>query len=150
MTLLMTSSYTKHRAEDGVAIATSIGQPKWPLPYSLDHEIRDLMPFGLFGRDLPWNEFEAGYRARLDGIGVERLRRQFDAIAARHPGQPLVLLCWEKSREPCHRSVFGAWWREQTGQDVHEVESPTGRTPEPAQNPNTEPSGQVRQGEEDR
>jgi hypothetical protein len=138
-TTLLTGHYHGHRREHGVAVATSIGQPKWPLPYPLEHGLRDLMPFGLFGRDLPADEFKAGYRARLDRVGVDRLRAQFEAVAADHPGEPLVLLCWEKPGEPCHRRVFADWWYERTGQDVPEVE-------EPAHNPHPRQSGQLRLG----
>jgi hypothetical protein len=141
--ILRTGRYTTHRPESGVAVATSIGQPKWPLPYPLKHELRDLMPFGLFGRDLPPHDFEAGYRRRLDRLGVDRLREQFEAIAADHPGAPLVLLCWEKPGEPCHRRVFADWWREQTGQNVPEVA-------EPAQNPHIPSSGQLALGVDDK
>ncbi|MGI8800618.1 MAG: DUF488 family protein [Solirubrobacteraceae bacterium] len=134
---LRTSCYSAFRAPMGVAVATSIGQPKWPLPYPLEHEVSDLKPFGLFGRDLPWPEFAAGYRERLDRIGVDRLRHQFDQIAAEHPGRPLVLLCWEKPGKPCHRIVFAEWWYERTGQVVAEQES------QPAQNTHTCPSGHL-------
>jgi Protein of unknown function, DUF488 len=96
------------------------------------------MPFGLFGRDLPADEFEAGYRERLDRVGVDCLRRQFDAIANEHPGQPVVLLCWEKPGEPCHRRVFADWWRERTREVVPEVVA------EPAHNPQPLQSGQLR------
>ena len=119
---LLTGRYPTHKAKHGVAVATSIGKPRWPLPYDLDHEVRDLMPWGLFGEDLPWPEFEAAYRARLDRIGVDRLQRQFNAITDEHPGRAVVLLCWEKPGEACHRRVFAAWWQDRTGQDVPEVE----------------------------
>jgi len=137
---LFTGRYPTHRREHGVAVATSIGKPKWPLPYPLDHEVRDLMPFGLFGADLPWPEFEQRYRTRLDRIGVDRLRAQFDAIAAEHPGRPLVLLCWEnldKPGERCHRRIAADWIEARTGLAVPEVESRSG-TPEPAHNDHNE------------
>src|SRR4051812_32888385 len=87
-TQLMTGRYSTHRPEHGVAVATSIGQPRWPLPYTLEHEISDLMPYGLFKKGLPPEEFAQRYRERLDGIGVVPLARQFEAIAAQHPGRP--------------------------------------------------------------
>jgi hypothetical protein len=141
--VLLTGRYHTHRSEHGVPIATSIGKPRWPLPYTLEHEVRDLMPWGLFGRDLAWAEFERRYRARLDRIGVARLRAQFDAIAAEHPGRPLVLLCWERSGEPCHRRVFADWWLEWTGQSAPEVDTPNVGTPKPTQNDDIAHSGQV-------
>ena len=125
---LMTGRYATHHREDGVAVATSIGQPRWPLPYALEHEVRDLMPFGLFGRNLPWNEFEAAYRAHLERVGVERLRKQLEDIAAQHPGEPLVLLCWEKPGEPCHRRIAADWLEEHGLGPVREVRPVNGTT----------------------
>lgn len=134
---LATSCYARFQTVMGVPVAISIGQPKWPLRYRLEHKITNLMPWGLLGRDLPWPEFEAGYRERLDQIGTDRLRRQFDEIAAKHPDRPLVLLCWEKPGAPCHRAVFAEWWQERTGEGVEEAPG------QPAQNTHTVPSGQL-------
>ncbi len=119
---LLTSRYASHRAEHGIAVATSVGRPKWPLDYELDHELRDLAPYGLLHRNLPWDQFEAGYRARLDRVGPDRLRAQFDAI--QHGGRPLVLLCFEDvhAGQPCHRRIAAAWLEEHGFGPVPEVE----------------------------
>ena len=118
---LFTGRYHSHRAEHGVGVAISLGQPKWPLPYPLDHELRDLMPVGLLGRDLAWPEFERRYLARLDWVGPVRLRRQLEAIAAQYPGEALVLLCWEKPGQRCHRRIAADWLEEHGFGEVDEV-----------------------------
>lgn len=106
---LKTGRYHDHRPAHGVAIATSLGRPKWPLPYEIAAAIRDLMPFGLLG--LPEDEFGLRYLDRLDRLGADRLRAQFEKIAQDHPGQPLVLLCWENvlAGDMCHRRIAADW-----------------------------------------
>jgi hypothetical protein len=106
---LRTGRYHTHRWDHGVAVAISIGKPTWPLPYELAHEIRELMPWGLLGRDVPADEFAARYIERLDAIDVAALRHRVAAIAATAPGRPLVLLCWEKPGQFCHRHIAAAW-----------------------------------------
>jgi hypothetical protein len=111
----------------GVPVKTSIGRPKFPIPYELTEEVRRLMPWGLFGTNLSADEFTAGYVERLEKVGVVALLRQFDAIARRHGGARLVLLCFEdvlagKNRARfCHRRVFADFWQAETGQDVPEL-----------------------------
>jgi len=121
---LATASYRSFVPAMGVAIATSLGRPKWPLHYELSEEVRALMPSGLFGKDLSDAEFAARYRERLDKTGVAKLQRVFHAISAKHGGARLVCLCFEDvlGREQlCHRRTFADWWQERTGQPVPEL-----------------------------
>jgi hypothetical protein len=126
VTELATSRYADFTPAMGVPVQTSIGRPKFPIRYDLTEEVRDLMPRGLFGKDLSETEFTARYRGRLDKIGVDRLRRQFDAISRRHGGERLICLCYEDvhAGQFCHRRIFADWWQERTGQVVPEVEDP--------------------------
>jgi hypothetical protein len=82
----------------------------------------------LFGADLPPEEFAAGYRQRLDGYGIPRIRSVIERVAREHPGQVLLLRCYERDPADCHRGLLAEWWREQTGQVIREWE-PTGRPP---------------------
>jgi hypothetical protein len=91
----------------------------FPLSYEIAAEVRDLKPLGGLFR-LEGDEFERAYRAHLDRVGVDRLQRGFAQIAATHP-EPLVLLCFERPDEPCHRFTFVRWWLERTGQRIEEV-----------------------------
>lgn len=103
-TALLTSYYGGFSPGMGVAVRTSVGKPRgWtgPLEY-----VPEVAPLGIFGRDLPWPEYEAAYLARLDRIDVTDLLRRFDDLSARHGGRPLVLLCFEKDPERCHRSLL--------------------------------------------
>jgi len=76
----------------------------------------------MLGDDLSWAEFEARYRTRLDGYGVDKIRGVFHAIARSYPGKPLVLMCYEDlTKAACHRRLFAEWWQEQTGEHVEEM-----------------------------
>ncbi len=51
-----------------------------------------------------WTEYVAGYRELL------RLRRdELMALAENPPQNDVTLLCWEKDRDRCHRSLVGKW-----------------------------------------
>ena len=44
-------------------------------------------------------------------------------VAKHTEKKPLALLCFEDLQrgQLCHRAIFLAWWREQTGREVHEL-----------------------------
>jgi hypothetical protein len=74
-------------------------------------------------------EFEESYVAGLEEIGAERIAHLLRRISAEEGDRPLVLLCWEKNPQECHRTQFAAWWQQRTGQRIEElrpgqVESP--------------------------
>jgi hypothetical protein len=123
---LATASYRSFHPIMGVPVQTSIGRPRFPLRYELADEVRALMPWGLFGKGLAPPEFVAHYRARLNKTGVDKLRRVFYAISAKHEGARLVLLCFERPDEFCHRHVFGRWWEDNAGQPVVELSTLSG------------------------
>jgi hypothetical protein len=123
MTDLATGRYSTFRPEMGVAVATTVSLPKWPLPYELRHHIRRLAPWGLMKLD--GDQFTAAYRARLDRLDVAALIERFDAISSEEGGRPLVLLCYEDvlAGQLCHRRVFAEWWFERTGQPSFEIDA---------------------------
>ena len=112
-----------------VPVRTSLGLPKWlPDTGARSYEYMvELAPVGgLFHVEDP-AEFRAGYRERLDSVGVERIERRFQGIAQQHDGRPLVLLCFENDPRDCHRGDFAGWWLERTGELVAEFRSPQDR-----------------------
>ncbi len=124
MTLdLATARYSTFIDAMGVPVQTSIGRPKFPLRYDLTEQAKRLMPWGLLSADLSEADFTAHYRARLDKVGVDALRRLFYVISGRHGGARLILLCFEdvNAGKFCHRRVFAAWWEERTGHHVPEL-----------------------------
>ena len=62
------------------------------------------------------------YRTQLERIGLEKIQAQLTR-KAREGDKPLVLLCFEKPGEFCHRRLFAGWYREKTGQIVPELGS---------------------------
>ncbi len=121
---LYTAPYWNWRNEMGVPCRITIGSPPEDFPGECD----DGLPWCL----APWpplfqmmgKEFEQAYRAKLDQIGVDRIRASIAQVARRQPGRPLTCLCWEpvwiRPARACHRRVFAEWWGENTGEKVNE------------------------------
>ena len=91
------------------AVRISVGCPKEAKDAPF---IGALAPFGLFGKDLPPDEFAAGYRQRLDGYGVQGIRERIVRVARAHPHRPLLLSCYERDPADCHRGLLAEWYRE--------------------------------------
>jgi hypothetical protein len=56
--------------------------------------------------------------------GVEKIRAALEDVARGVGAAGVVLLCFEDLEDEgqwCHRTIFAAWWREQTGEDVVEL-----------------------------
>lgn len=126
MLTIATSRYAARQKviESGLApVRTTTGAPRFRLGYELAGNVGMLAPHGL--RQIEHRpEFEAAYLARLDGFGVEQIRAALEDVAGAAGATGVVLLCFEDLDDPtqwCHRSIFAAWWREQTGEDVVEL-----------------------------
>jgi hypothetical protein len=122
--ILHTSRYSAFTPAAGtVPVRVTIGAPRFPLKYDLEYVVRELAPDrAYFNRPRP--EFEAAFRAQLDGRGSEAIGRRLAAIAAQEDAHTLVLLCFEDLTQPglfCHRRIFADWWQEQTGQEVTDL-----------------------------
>jgi hypothetical protein len=125
---LFTARYSNKNlaAHPGAKVRITLGHPRFKLPgYELAGVIRDLAPErSMFGRTQ--DEFTGLYRARLEALGgVQYFDQLLRATAQQAGADALVLLCFEDLRKAdlfCHRRVFAAWWEEQTGQAVPELE----------------------------
>jgi hypothetical protein len=104
-------------------VRTTVGAPRFRLGYELAGNVGMLAPHGL--RSIEDEvEFEAHYRARLEGFGLEKIRAALEDVARAAGTEAVVLLCFEDLDDPtqsCHRTIFAGWWREQTGEDVKEL-----------------------------
>jgi len=104
-------------------VRTTVGAPRFRLGYELVGNVAMLAPYGL--RTIEDEaEFEVAYRARLEGFGVEKIRAALEDVARAAGARGVVLLCFEDLEDPtqsCHRTIFAAWWREQTGEEVVEL-----------------------------
>jgi hypothetical protein len=117
-------------AQGFTPVRTSVGSPKFVGPAATAWpRCAPIVPFNLLDVDFP--EFERRYKARLDRHGPEAIREQLTAIWRRHGERPLALLCFEDltKGQRCHRRLFAAWWHEQTGDGIPELEPPQGRLP---------------------
>lgn len=117
----------------GLPVGIVCGKPKWPTPAE-GRFIDELAP-DPWCLKMPKAEFEAKYRAKLDKLGVARIRELLERVAQDSGRDDVVLLCYEdlrKSGEWCHRRMFAGWWQEKTGEPVYEVPesalAPTGLT----------------------
>jgi hypothetical protein len=124
---LMRIATSRYQARDlvvasGLApVGTTVGRPRFRLGYELAGTCREVTPYGLFGKGLSEVEFTAGYRRRLDGVGVDAIGARLGELAGDRPG--VVLLCFEDVGHGafCHRTIFRQWWLEQTGEPVEEL-----------------------------
>jgi len=124
---MYTSRFSNPELRSGryTAVRISVGAPRFNTGYRLDGEIKDLMPYGLFGKyDDDIKVFRSEYIKRLDSIGVDRIHRQLQAFSG-----DVVLLCWEDVRKGhddwCHRTMFAEWWLERTGEAIFELPDPS-------------------------
>ncbi len=79
-----------------------------------------LAPYGLL--HLEGDDFRVPYRQRLDRHAL-RIVASLADVARRHPGQRLVLCCYEDvwAGQHCHRTDFAAWAEERFGLVVPEL-----------------------------
>lgn len=117
---LATCSFADYRPEMGRPIRISLARPKYRTSIESDDRLSALTPHPSYFRASP-EEFDRRYLAQLDRVGVERLRRQFQAL---DDGRPLILLCFEwhpSSGADCHRRRFAEYWELHTGQIIPEI-----------------------------
>lgn len=116
---IYTGYYGNMRAYRGmVCVAVSLSVPKWlsaPLP-----NIRELNP-------KPWmlHMEKAQYTEAYNKILSKLSARQIvDFLETISDGHPVVLLCFEKPGDFCHRELVAAWLNRELGIDVQEYVKP--------------------------
>jgi hypothetical protein len=105
---------------NATTVAISRGKPRWRLPFT--YRVLGLLAPSkeVFAME-DMEKFETAYVAGLEEIGAERIAAELGRISDQNGGKPLVLLCFEPIGVPCHRLVFGEWWKEKTGQQAPEL-----------------------------
>lgn len=129
---LQTGNYT--------AVRISMGYPKWNVGYEIAGEIKELMPFGLFGIE-DKDEFKRRYFEKLNKPSMfEKVSKQLKKF--QESGKDVVLLCYEDIRKGpnnwCHRTMFADWWLEQTGEKIPELKDDSKFKYEDGYNPEKE------------
>jgi hypothetical protein len=116
--MVVTCSWARYRPEMGEPIRITVGKPKnFPYPYV---DYLPLAPFGLL-KVRTDAEFAIKYRAKLGRVGAEAYYNGLVRVWEEVNREPLVLLCYERYPEQCHRGVFSEWFREQTGIEIAEA-----------------------------
>lgn len=112
-----------------VRVGITVGKPH-RIKYSLAAIVSPLAPHGRLFKMTDPDEFIPLYVERLNSHGVAQIGGILANISQANGGGDLVLLCYEDCRyneegllnDWCHRLVFAAWWYDQTGQPVFDLE----------------------------
>ena len=114
------------QASGRAAIGITLGYPRFKLRYAVLANLRQLVPTREMRHLTDPRLFDQMYRDRLDDLGVDEARRLLNDCAERANNEHLVVLCFEDLTKPglrCHRRLLSAWWQENTGEVVPELEA---------------------------
>ncbi len=67
-----------------------------------------------------WGDFAASYRRQLDELGPDAIMGRLARISEEAGGPALILLCFERNPDDCHRGLLASWLRER-GVEVREL-----------------------------
>ncbi|WP_439082099.1 hypothetical protein [Streptomyces sp. WL006] len=126
---LATCTYQEFTPDMGTPVRTTAGYPRLSLPYKLAAHAKIVTPAWALvqqaKKGLAEDAYEFQYRRQLNEAGIDRIREVMTAIAGAYDLEsPVVLLCFDKLAVPgnwCHRTHFGRWYCEQTGDEVPEL-----------------------------
>jgi hypothetical protein len=131
------TSYWKNEAlalpphDKALKVGISRGRPRRKLPYK--YLMLREEPFAPSRCLLIWwrrpgvrspqdeEVYEREYLLQLEDAGVEKISAQLERKVA-GANDAVILLCHEAPGEFCHRHLFARWWREQTGQEIPELD----------------------------
>ncbi|WDZ83977.1 hypothetical protein [Micromonospora cathayae] len=125
---LFTNRYQRFQPDQGAPVRTTVGKPRFGLPYDLAGFAQLLAPTYSMLK-MAEGPYRHIYLERLEAHGVDLISEQFAEIADKAGTDRLVLLCFCDLNVPppdnwCHRRMFAAWWEEQTNQEVPELDRP--------------------------
>lgn len=122
MTTLLTCSYRAYRPDMGQAVVTSLGLPRWHPEARTWPRCWLLTPTPELFREPDDEVFAAGYAARLERFGAQKIARTLEKIAREHEADRLVLLCHEADPAACHRQQFADFMLAATGELIEEAQ----------------------------
>ena len=117
--------------DKALKLGISRGGPRQRMPYK--YLMLREEPFAPSRRLLTWwhrpsvrttrdeEVYEREYLLQLESAGVEEIGSQLERKVA-GTSDTVILLCHEEPGEFCHRRLFARWWREQTGQEIPELD----------------------------
>lgn len=110
--MIYTSYYAKMRNHysEFTLVSISTSTPSW-FPVGLP-KIQELVPGwdlvnGIKSGSIDWSEYTKRYIAKLETLGRDKvlhLIKQYEAL-----GKDVVLLCYEKPGDNCHRHILSEW-----------------------------------------
>lgn len=120
---LRCARFQRFHPSQGAPVRTTVGAPRFQLPYELAGFARLLAPSYAMLK-MAEGPYRHIYLERLEAAGVDLISEQLAEIADVAGDDRLVLLCFCDLSVPppdnwCHRRMFAAWW--ETGQDVREL-----------------------------
>jgi hypothetical protein len=120
---LVTGRYQSWKRGDGMPIRSTVGYPRFWRHGPLWH-VTGITPYGVFGKVLDEETARAAYGQRLDRHAGAILAGLAE-VARRHPGQPVVVLCFEDvhAGQVYPRRWFAEWFEERYGIAVAELPS---------------------------
>ncbi|GAA4226072.1 hypothetical protein GCM10022254_09790 [Actinomadura meridiana] len=129
---LATCSYAEFTPSMGVPVRSTVGAPRYRLPYKLAGHAKLITPTRPM-LNLERAPYRHAYTELLDGHGADNIAAELTEIARTAdatPGDRLVLLCFDVLSKPdvwCHRRMFAVWWLAQHAQEVPELGKTTPR-----------------------
>jgi hypothetical protein len=145
---LATCSYLEFTHDMGTPIRFTFGYPRFlKLAYKIAGHAKLITPTRAILDIGAQDAYALAYRRHLNDQGTAAIRDELTRLVP--GGGQVVLLCFERLNEVdkkthapkwCHRTIFGEWWTEQTGDNVPELGNHTHTTPtptEPAEEPLT-------------
>lgn len=117
--MIYTSYFSRQRKmeiPDAAYMSIAVGNPRYEVPYEII-DFKMLKPFGIF-RVYEGEEYRQKYFERLDDYGVDKIRETMLKLSEGH--ENIILMCHEKDKNECHRSMFAEWWKKNTGEVIPE------------------------------
>lgn len=116
---IYTSYFSRQRKmelPDTAYMSIAVSNPRYKVPYKII-DFKLLKPYGIF-KVYEGEEYRQKYFERLDGYGVEKIRKIMTELSGGH--ENIILMCHEKDKNECHRSMFAEWWEKNTGEKIPE------------------------------
>lgn len=106
----------KMELPDTAYMSIAVGNPRYSVPYEII-DLKPLKPYGIFGK-YEGDAYREKYFERLDKYGVDWILREINRLRQGH--ENVMLMCHEKDKSECHRSLFAEWWLLNTGEVIPE------------------------------
>jgi uncharacterized protein YeaO (DUF488 family) len=107
---------TRHINSDMVPVSISLGTPRW---FKGTHEMKSLAPSREIlaitkkGGEDATGAYTEAFRNYLGALNREVIVQKIAKISQENGGAPVVLCCYEKLEDFCHRHIVADWLNEE-------------------------------------